>query len=232
VTQEIPTTNATQGIRLELKAVLRDSDGNQPLDQSRRCSSCGKWMPWLQSGAPAPDDSRPTHAAAPSSGALQRHASAIERPGTRPSGEIERIKHLPADRIRRIYIAGPMTGLPELNFPAFAAKAAELRALGWHVENPAEHGHVEDAVWSDYMRWDLARLVTCSTVALLPGWSKSKGATLELHVAQMLGLAVSLCDGAEEIGGGAEFDPIKSAGHCPAKSGENVKVKCQSATAE
>ena len=38
----------------------------------------------------------------------------------------------------RIYVAGPMTGHPELNFPAFHAAATELRALGHHVENPAE----------------------------------------------------------------------------------------------
>ena len=30
-----------------------------------------------------------------------------------------------------IYISGPITGLPDLNYPAFHAAAAELRALGW-----------------------------------------------------------------------------------------------------
>ena len=38
----------------------------------------------------------------------------------------------------KIYIAGPMTGLPELNFPAFHAEAARLRAFGYEVINPAE----------------------------------------------------------------------------------------------
>ncbi|WP_457825134.1 DUF4406 domain-containing protein, partial [Staphylococcus aureus] len=33
----------------------------------------------------------------------------------------------------RIYVAGPMSGLPELNFPAFHAAAAELRAQGFDV---------------------------------------------------------------------------------------------------
>lgn len=32
-----------------------------------------------------------------------------------------------------IYLCGPMTGLPEYNYPAFHAAAAELRAQGWHV---------------------------------------------------------------------------------------------------
>jgi len=39
----------------------------------------------------------------------------------------------------RIYIAGPMTGLPEFNYPAFNAAAEYLRSLGHHVENPADN---------------------------------------------------------------------------------------------
>ena len=39
----------------------------------------------------------------------------------------------------RVYIAGPMTGLPDFNYPAFNAAAAKLRALGLEVLNPAEN---------------------------------------------------------------------------------------------
>jgi len=39
--------------------------------------------------------------------------------------------------VKRIYLSGPMTGLPELNFPAFAAMTASLRAGGHTVTNPA-----------------------------------------------------------------------------------------------
>lgn len=91
-----------------------------------------------------------------------------------------------ADRKGRVYIAGPMTGLPDLNFPAFNAKAAELRAQGWHVENPAEHGVQDGATWSDYLRHDMLQLATCDTVYLLPGWKNSKGALLEFYNARML----------------------------------------------
>lgn len=40
---------------------------------------------------------------------------------------------------QRIYIAGPMTGLPDNNYPAFHEAAARLRKRCWHVENPAEN---------------------------------------------------------------------------------------------
>lgn len=90
----------------------------------------------------------------------------------------------------RWYVAGPMTGIPELNFPAFHAKAAELRALGFHVENPAEINADPKAKWEDCMRADIARLVTCDAIVLLPGWEKSRGALLEHYLAETLGLTV------------------------------------------
>ncbi|MBA2927098.1 DUF4406 domain-containing protein [Pseudomonas sp. CCUG 57209] len=40
--------------------------------------------------------------------------------------------------MKRIYLSGPMTGLPGLNFPAFAAMTDNLRAGGHTVTNPAE----------------------------------------------------------------------------------------------
>ncbi len=93
---------------------------------------------------------------------------------------------LAGERENRIYVAGPMTGLPALNFPAFHAAAAELRAQGWAVVDPADHGIVDGAEWADYLHYDLARLSTCSSIYLLPGWSKSRGAALEAVCAYTL----------------------------------------------
>ncbi len=90
----------------------------------------------------------------------------------------------------RIYIAGPMTGLPDLNFPAFHAEAQRLRAAGWHVENPAEINPDPAAGWEACMRKDIARLVLCDAICLLPGWSRSRGASIEHFVAVHLGLTV------------------------------------------
>lgn len=88
--------------------------------------------------------------------------------------------------MKRIYLAGPMTGLPEFNYPAFHAEAARLRALGYQVENPAENPPQDD--WEDYMKQAIPQLLTCDLMALLPGWEKSKGAMLEHHIACHLGI--------------------------------------------
>lgn len=38
---------------------------------------------------------------------------------------------------RKVYIAGPMTGLPEFNYPTFFAAEEYLRSHGAKVMNPA-----------------------------------------------------------------------------------------------
>lgn len=90
--------------------------------------------------------------------------------------------------MKRVYVCGPMSGLPELNYPAFHAKAAELRAQGYHVENPAENPEPHCRSWLGYMRLAVRQLATCDTVYLLPGWSQSRGACIEHQLAVGLGL--------------------------------------------
>lgn len=86
-----------------------------------------------------------------------------------------------------------MTGLPDLNFPAFHAAAALLREQGHEVINPAEINADPTMGWAACMRSDIAALVTCDAVVLLPGWQASRGATLERHIALALGMDVSEC---------------------------------------
>lgn len=93
-----------------------------------------------------------------------------------------------------IYLSGPMTGLPELNFPAFHAEAARLRALGYRVVNPAELCPDPSVPWETCMREDIKALCDCTTLALLPGWENSKGAHLELYLAHRLGLEVKTAE--------------------------------------
>lgn len=90
----------------------------------------------------------------------------------------------------KVYVSGPMTGIPEYNFPAFAAAATALRERGHEVVSPHELNPVDGAPmpWSWYLRRDIAALVECDAIATLPGWRTSKGATLEVHIAAALGM--------------------------------------------
>lgn len=93
----------------------------------------------------------------------------------------------------KIYIAGPMSGLPDLNYPAFHAEAARLRALGHEVENPAENPVPPcGGTWTGYMRMALRQLVECDVVVLLPGWTDSRGAVIERNLALALSMGVLL----------------------------------------
>ncbi len=94
--------------------------------------------------------------------------------------------------IRRFYLAGPMSNLPDLNFPAFHKEAARLRELGYDVINPAEINPLSGSSWAECMRADIAQLVTCEGIALLDGWEDSKGARLEHHIALSLGMTIKL----------------------------------------
>jgi hypothetical protein len=90
----------------------------------------------------------------------------------------------------KAYIAGPMTGLPDLNFKAFFRAAHKLRAYGIEVVNPAEINIDQSMEWHECMRKDIAALVECNTIVMLRGWQASKGATLEHHIATRLGMDV------------------------------------------
>lgn len=90
----------------------------------------------------------------------------------------------------RIYIAGPMTSLPSLNFPAFHDAARALRGEGHDVVNPAEINADPSAGWLACMRADIRELVTCDAIYLLQGWEKSRGARLEARIAEGLGFQV------------------------------------------
>lgn len=95
---------------------------------------------------------------------------------------------------RSIYVAGPMTGVPDFNFPLFNAVTHDLRRQGFEVSNPAEFGEFEGDDGTDsadmrarYMERDLAHVVNVDAICLLPGWEESKGANMELLTALMTG---------------------------------------------
>ena len=91
-----------------------------------------------------------------------------------------------------IYLSGPMTGIHDNGYPAFRAAAERLRSQGAQVISPHEIVPPGAAPWSwqQHMRADLAALLTCDVVVLLPGWETSRGAQLEKTVAEAIGMKV------------------------------------------
>lgn len=92
--------------------------------------------------------------------------------------------HEMATAIAIAYIAGPMTGIPEFNRPAFVAAAAHFRAMGWEVVSPVEieeqHGDgVSATAHRAHCLRDIAALAMCDAICLLSGWQDSKGASAE-----------------------------------------------------
>lgn len=94
------------------------------------------------------------------------------------------------ERENNIYIAGPMTGFEDYNFPAFNKAARVFRDKGFTVFNPAEHGVVDGAEWEDYMAYDLTQLGQCGIVYMLKGWEMSRGACLEQLIASSLKMKI------------------------------------------
>lgn len=101
----------------------------------------------------------------------------------------------------KVYIAGPMTGMPGWNFRAFDAAAEFLRGCGYVVVSPADLDREvgfdpssESAVTKDFLRSaltrDLAAVCACDGVAVLDGWLSSLGAVVEVALAVRLGLRV------------------------------------------
>lgn len=122
-----------------------------------------------------------------------------------------------------IYIAGPMTHIPQFNFPAFDRAAEVLRSVGWNVVCPSELDNAEDraaalaspdgsvldygngvkATWGDFLARDVKLLADggIHAIAVLPGWERSRGARLETFVGKALqGMPVYEYDEAHKFG--------------------------------
>lgn len=110
----------------------------------------------------------------------------------------------------KIYIAGPMTGIKNFNFPAFDAAAKLLERHGHEVFNPAEqdrkrHGGIDISIGNETgdpaisiakygfslreaLRDDTHWIcMEANAIAMLPGWKASKGACAEHELAYALG---------------------------------------------
>lgn len=91
-------------------------------------------------------------------------------------------------RDKTIYIAGPMSGVADWNYPLFHEVTKAWRAADWTVLNPAESfGGRTDLPYARYMRNALKLVMKAGHIALLPGWQNSKGAQMEALVAARQG---------------------------------------------
>ncbi len=99
--------------------------------------------------------------------------------------------------MRKIYVAGAMSGHANLNHPAFHAKEAQLRAHGWDVINPAAMDvdagidpskPMEEYDYEDAAHRDIQALQLCDAIYLMAGWQHSKGACWERSLAKSWGL--------------------------------------------
>ena len=112
----------------------------------------------------------------------------------------------------KIYLAGPMRGIPEFNFPAFYTAATTLRAAGHTVFSPAERDNTkhgtdiskgnaagDEQLAARQYGFSLREALHADTawicehgeaIFLLPGWEKSTGATAERALGIALGLEI------------------------------------------
>ena len=105
----------------------------------------------------------------------------------------------------KIYLAGPMRGIPEFNFPAFHMAASMLRAEGHEVFSPAERDESTGFNSKDHPNGDMLTAFAkgfslrearsadtkyiceqADAIAMLPGWENSGGARAEHALAHTL----------------------------------------------
>ncbi len=109
-----------------------------------------------------------------------------------------------SDHLVRLYLGGPISGYPDMNYPAFKEGALLLRLKGYEVLNPVELNEAEGirserdiAGWTKdqlaaLLLRDLEAILDtgCRGMATLPGWETSVGSHVEVAFMRFRGLPV------------------------------------------
>jgi hypothetical protein len=102
-------------------------------------------------------------------------------------------------KVRTVYLSGPMTGIPDDNYPAFMHAEDLIHGRhGYAVLNPAKNFDGEKGLSRpEYMRADLEMLLDADALVLIDGagrWDKSVGVGREIENAIELGLPIYKLD--------------------------------------
>ena len=92
----------------------------------------------------------------------------------------------------KIYISGPITGMPELNEPAFASASLAIAEKGHVPINPFDvcRDIPRGSDLMAYMRADIKAMMDADAVLMLSGWAESRGARIEHSIAVFLEIPI------------------------------------------
>lgn len=109
----------------------------------------------------------------------------------------------------KLYLAGPMTGIPKFNFPQFARWTQMLRARGFEIVSPheADPGETQRIAWAsvagdpselpptdgpvETALRNVQGIGEVDGLALIDGWHKSAGSQHEVATANRFKLPVA-----------------------------------------
>ena len=97
--------------------------------------------------------------------------------------------------MKKIYIAGPMTGIKDLNEEAFTQAETKLIRNGWTTINPHTLGSLglnpkDPYYFPRIMRRDFEELERCHAIYMIDGWEFSPGASCEHAYAKVRDLEI------------------------------------------
>lgn len=109
-------------------------------------------------------------------------------------------------KYRKVYLSGPITGMPNNNIQEFKKYEEKFKNLNFEVINPhnlfssdevellekslEEKKITFEEYHSHFMRRDIAQMMDCDFIAVLDGWEKSKGANIEVYIARNINMPI------------------------------------------